>query len=188
MQLREIAHLMTGSEIERTLVHLAHEIVERTEDLRDLALVGVRRRGVHLAERLARKIQQMRSAEVPVGGLDIQQYRDDLAAHRRQPVLIPHQLRFPIAGKDVVLVDDVLHTGRTTRAALDALLDHGRPRRVRLCVLIDRGHRELPIEATFVGKRVEASPGEIIEVKLQEEDQTEKVLLLAGNGSEADSR
>jgi len=177
MQLREKAHLMTGSEIERTLVHLAHEIVEKTEELKELAFVGVRRRGVYLAERLARKIQQIASVEAPVGSLNIEQYRDDLSSRQSKPASPPSQISFPITGKDVVLVDDVLYTGRTTRAALDALFDHGRPRRIRLCVLIDRGHRELPIEATFVGKRVEAGPGEVIEVKLREEDESEKVLL-----------
>jgi pyrimidine operon attenuation protein/uracil phosphoribosyltransferase len=177
MQLREKAHLMTGSEIERTLVHLAHEIVEKSEELGELAFVGVRRRGVYLAERLARKVRQMTTVEAPVGSLDIEQYRDDLSARPPKPPTPALQIPFSITGKDVVLVDDVLFTGRTTRAALDALFDHGRPRRVRLCVLIDRGHRELPIEATFVGKRVEAGPGEVIEVKLKEEDESEKVLL-----------
>lgn len=178
MQTREKAHLMTGSEIERTLVHLAHEIVDKTEAIKDLAFVGVRRRGVYLAERLARKIGQMSSVEVPVGGLDIQEYRDDLTLRLTNPVVHARQIAFPITGRDVVLVDDVLYTGRTARAALDALFDHGRPRRIRLCVLIDRGRRELPIEASFVGKRVDAAPREIIEVKLQEQDETEKVLLL----------
>ena len=178
MQTREKAHLMTGSEIERTLVHLAHEIVDKTETIKDLAFVGVRRRGVYLAERLARKIGQMASVEVPVGGLDIQEYRDDLTLRLTNPVVHARQIAFPITGRDVVLVDDVLYTGRTARAALDALFDHGRPRRIRLCVLIDRGRRELPIEASFVGKRVDAAPQEIIEVKLQEQDETEKVLLL----------
>lgn len=178
---------MTGSEIERTLIHLANQIVERTEELQELALVGVRRRGLYLAQRLARKIQQMRSVEAPVGGLDIQQYRDDLSLPPGQPAPVAIQLSFDVAGKDVLLVDDVLQTGRTTRAALDALLDHGRPRRVRLCVLIDRGCRELPIEATFVGKRVEASPDEVIEVRLQEEDDSEKVLLFEKEQSQAAS-
>lgn len=178
MQTREKAHLMTSSEIERTLVHLAHEIVEKTEGLKDLAFIGVRRRGEYLAERLARKIGQVSSLEVPVGGLDIQQYRDDLTLRQIDPQVRAKQIPFSITGKDVVLVDDVLYTGRTARAALDALFDHGRPRRIRLCVLIDRGHRELPIEASFVGKRVDAGPQEIIEVKLKEEDRTEKVLLL----------
>ena len=178
MQLREKAHLMTGSEIERTLVHLAHEIVEKTQELQELAFVGVRRRGVYLAERLARKISQLTSTTIPVGSLDIQQYRDDLAPHDTTPKVHAQQITFPLTGKDVVLVDDVLYTGRTTRAALDAIFDHGRPRRIRLCVLIDRGGRELPIEASFVGKRVDAGAMEIIEVKLKEEDAAEKVLLL----------
>ena len=178
MQLREKAHLMTASEIERTLVRLAHEMVEKTEGLRELVLVGIRRRGVHLAERLARKIREISSAAVPVGTLDIQFYRDDLSKVDTKPVVIPTQIPFPVSDKDVILVDDVLYTGRTSRAAMDALFDHGRPRRVRLCVLIDRGHRELPIEAAFVGKRVPTDPREVIEVKLQEEDKVEKVLML----------
>jgi pyrimidine operon attenuation protein/uracil phosphoribosyltransferase len=178
MQLHEKAHLMTGSEIDRTLVHLAHEIAEKSESLGDLAIVGVRRRGFYLAERLARKIAQMTDVAAPVGGLDIRQYRDDIGSRPDSSGTRGRQFQFSIAGKDVLLVDDVLHTGRTTRAALDALFDHGRPRRIRLCVLLDRGHRELPIEASFVGKRVEAAPDQIIEVKLREEDETEKVVLL----------
>jgi pyrimidine operon attenuation protein/uracil phosphoribosyltransferase len=178
MELREKAHLMTSSEIERTLVHLAHEIVEKTEGIKDLAFVGVRRRGIYLAERLARKISNMTSIEVPVGGLDIQEYRDDLTLRQTNPQVHAKQISFSLTGRDVVLVDDVLYTGRTARAALDAIFDHGRPRRIRLCVLIDRGRRELPIEASFVGKRVEAAPSEVIEVRLKEEDETEKVLLL----------
>jgi len=178
MQTREIAHLMTSSEIERTLVHLAHDIAEKTENLKGLAFVGVRSRGEFLAERLARKIAQMAGAEVPVGSIDIHEYRDDLTLRQTDPKVRAKQISFSLTGKDVVLVDDVLYTGRTARAALDALFDHGRPRRIRLCVLIDRGGRELPIEATFVGKRVEAAQREIIEVKLQEADDTEKVLLL----------
>lgn len=178
MPTREKAHLMTASEIDRTLVHLAHEIVEKTERLPELVFVGVRRRGELLAQRLARKIGQLASLEVPVGGLDIQQYRDDLERPRGSAPPRPRQLTIPIEGRDVILVDDVLNTGRTTRAALDAIFDHGRPRRIRLCVLLDRGGRELPIEASFVGKRVSAEPPELIEVRLQEEDEMEKVLLL----------
>ena len=177
MQLREKAHLMTGSEIERTLVRLAHQIVEKTETLEDLALIGIRRRGVYLAERLARKIREIASIPVPVGTLDIQFYRDDLSKVDAKPVVLPSQIPFSVSDRDVILVDDVLYTGRTSRAAMEALFDHGRPRRVRLCVLIDRGHRELPIEAAFVGKRVETGPQEVIEVRLQEEDRVEKVLM-----------
>jgi len=185
MPLREKAHLMTGSEIERTLVRLAHEIVEKTENPQDLALVGIRRRGVHLAERLSRKIKEISSAAIPVGTLDIQFYRDDLSKVDVKPVVLPTQIPFPVTDKDVILVDDVLYTGRTIRAAMEALFDHGRPRRVRLCVLIDRGHRELPIEAAFVGKRVPTEAHEVIEVKLQEEDQVEKVLALEPADEEA---
>ena len=178
MQFREKAQIMTASEIDRTLVHLAHEIVEKTGGLESLALVGIRRRGVHLAERLAQKIQRLASLQIPVGTLDIHLYRDDISSADNKPVAQPTQIPFPVAGKDVILVDDVLYTGRSSRAALDALFDHGRPRRVRLCALIDRGHRELPIEASFIGKRVTTTDEEIIDVKLQEEDQMEKVLLL----------
>lgn len=187
MPLLEKAHLMTGSEINRTLVHLAHEIVEKTEALESLALIGIRRRGVPLAERLSKKIFQIASSQVPVGTLDIQLYRDDLSPMGTKPIVHPTQIAFPVGEKDVILVDDVLYTGRTTRAALDALFDHGRPRRVRLCVLIDRGHRELPIEASFVGKRVTTAHSESIEVKLRETDEVEKVLLLE-MASETSSR
>ena len=185
MPLREKAHLMTGSEIERTLVRLAHEIVEKTENLPDLALVGIRRRGVHLAERLSRKIKEISSTAIPVGTLDIQFYRDDLSKVDIKPVVLPTQIPFPVTDKDVILVDDVLYTGRTIRAAMEALFDHGRPQRVRLCVLIDRGHRELPIDAVFVGRRVPTEAHEVIEVKLQEEDQVEKVLALEPVDEEA---
>ena len=178
MQLREKAQIMTASEIDRTLVHLAHEIVEKTHGLEGLALVGIRRRGVHLAERLARKIQQLCSLQIPVGTLDIQQYRDDLSPADTKPGVQPTQIPFPVVGRDVILVDDVLYTGRSSRAALDALFHHGRPRRVRLCTLIDRGHRELPIEASFIGKRIQTADEEIIEVKLKEVDNVEKVLVL----------
>ncbi len=178
MQLREKAQIMTASEIDRTLVHRVHEIVEKTGGLESLALVGIRRRGVHLAERLAQKIQRLASLPIPVGTLDIHLYRDDISSADNKPVAQPTQIPFPVVGKDVILVDDVLYTGRSSRAALDALFDHGRPRRVRLCALIDRGHRELPIEASFIGKRVTTTDEEIIDVKLQEEDQMEKVLLL----------
>ena len=178
MQFREKAHLMTGSEIERTLVHLAHEILEKTEEIKNLAFIGVRRRGIYLAERLASKIAKMSKIDIPVGGLDVQEYRDDLTLRQTVPQVAGKQISFSLTGKDVVLVDDVLYTGRTARAALDAIFDHGRPLRIRLCVLIDRGRRELPIEATFVGKHVDAAVNEVIEVKLKEEDKTEKVLLL----------
>ncbi len=175
---REKAQLMSASEIDRTLVRLAHEILEKTEDLTKLAFIGIRRRGVPLAQRLAAKIRDLEKLEVPVGLLDINLYRDDLSTVSELPVHNATEINFPVTGKDIILTDDVLYTGRTIRAALDALFDKGRPARVQLLVLIDRGHRELPISARYVGRTVETSSNEIIEVKFQEIDNMEKVLLV----------
>ncbi len=184
---REKKQLMSASEIDRTLVRLAHELLERTSNLQQLAFIGVKRRGVPLAERLAAKIESLEGVRVPVGILDINLYRDDLSTVAERPVVGPKQIDFSIVGKDVVLMDDVLYTGRTIRSALDALFDHGRPARVQLLVLIDRGHRELPIEARYVGRMVQTSSKEIIEVKFREIDNQEKVLLveLVDNPTEA---
>ena len=176
--LREKAQLMSASEIERTLVRLAHEIVEKNGGSERLCLIGIRRRGVPLAERLAKLIQQIDKKPVPCGTLDITLYRDDLSTVGPKPVVQKTEIGVPVTDMNVILCDDVLYTGRTTRAALDALFDHGRPRRVQLCVLIDRGHRELPIEAAFVGRMVQTTSREIIEVKFQEVDGAEKVLLV----------
>jgi len=170
--------LMSASEIERTLVRLAHEIVEKSDASENLALVGIKRRGVPLAERLGKLISGIEKRQVATGVLDIQLYRDDLDTTSVRPVVTPGAIGIDIEGRDVVLCDDVLYTGRTIRAALDALFAHGRPRHVQLAVLIDRGHRELPIEATYIGKRVPTSSREIIEVKLQEIDGDEQVLLV----------
>ena len=178
MPIREKRQLMSASEVDRTLVRLAHEIVEKSPSLEKLVLIGIRRRGVPLAQRLSQKIAQIQPCKVPVGVLDITFYRDDLSQVDQKPVHQATEISFSITEKDVILVDDVLYTGRTTRAALDALFDHGRPRRVQLLVLIDRGHREIPVEAGYVGKYVETTDNEIIEVKLQEVDQLEKVLLV----------
>ena len=175
---REKAQLMSASEIDRTLVRLAHEILEKTKDLDLLAFIGIRRRGVPLAHRLASKIENLENRKVPVGILDINLYRDDLSTVDIKPVVSSTEIPFSVEGKDIILMDDVLYTGRTIRAALDALFDHGRPARVQLLVLIDRGHRELPIEAKFVGRNVQTSDIEIIEVKFQEIDGMEKVLLV----------
>lgn len=169
---------MSASEIDRTLVRLAHEILEKSENLDNLAFIGIRRRGVPLAQRLASKIRALENRTVPVGILDINLYRDDLSTVGVAPVVNATEISFPVTGKEVVLMDDVLYTGRTIRAALDALFDHGRPGRVNLLVLIDRGHRELPIEAKYVGRMVQTTAIEIIEVKFQEIDSTEKVLLV----------
>jgi pyrimidine operon attenuation protein/uracil phosphoribosyltransferase len=175
---REKSQLMSASEIDRTLVRLAHEILEKSADLDKLAFIGIRRRGVPLAQRLARKIESLEKREIPVGILDINLYRDDLTTVDIKPVVSATDIPFSVQGKDIILMDDVLYTGRTIRAALDALFDHGRPSRVQLLVLIDRGHRELPIEARFIGRTVQTSDDEIIEVKFQEIDEMEKVLLV----------
>jgi pyrimidine operon attenuation protein/uracil phosphoribosyltransferase len=181
--LRQKGQLMSASDMERTIVRLAYQIVEEN-GTDGLGLVGVRRRGVPLAERLSRTIghiggqMQMEDIRVPVGTLDITFYRDDLSTVGPKPVVNESEIGFSIQDKNIVLVDDVLFTGRTIRAALDALFSQGRPRRVQLCVLIDRGHRELPIEAAFVGRTVQTTMNEVIEVKLKEIDGTEKVLLM----------
>jgi len=172
------SQLMTASEIDRTLVRLAHEILEKTKDHDKLAFIGIRRRGVPLANRMAAKIKDLEAREVPVGILDINLYRDDLSTVGDRPQINATEISFDVTGKDVVLMDDVLYTGRTIRAALDALFEHGRPARVQLLVLIDRGWRELPIEARYVGRKVQTAANEIIEVKFQEIDQMEKVLLV----------
>jgi pyrimidine operon attenuation protein/uracil phosphoribosyltransferase len=175
---REKSQLMSASEIDRTLVRLAHEILERTANLDTLAFIGIRRRGVPLAQRLAKKIEDLEHRKVPVGILDINLYRDDLSTVSHQPVLNATDIPFEVTGKDIILMDDVLYTGRTIRAALDALFDQGRAARVQLLVLIDRGHREIPIEAQFTGRMVQTTDNEIIEVKFQEIDAMEKVLLV----------
>jgi pyrimidine operon attenuation protein / uracil phosphoribosyltransferase len=175
---REKSQLMSASEIDRTLVRLAHEILERTQDLDKLAFIGIRRRGVPLAHRLSAKIEPLENRKIPVGISDINLYRDDLSTVGAAPVVNNTDIPFSVAGRDIILMDDVLYTGRTIRAALDALFDKGRPARVQLLVLIDRGWRELPIEASYVGRMVQTTANEIIEVKFNEIDGMEKVLLV----------
>ena len=176
--LRVKGRLMSASEIERTLVRLAHEIVEKSNGSEDLALVGIKLRGVPLAQRLGKLISTIEKRPVDTGVLDIQFYRDDLSTAGVRPVVTPGAIGFDVEGRDIVICDDVLYTGRTTRAALDALFSHGRASLVQLLVLIDRGHRELPVEATFVGRTVQTTANEVIEVKLTESDEADKVLLL----------
>lgn len=178
MHVEEKRQLLSATEIDRTLQRLAHEIVEKSGGTADLALIGIRRRGVPLSQRLAQSIRGFAGVEVPVGTLDITLYRDDLSTVAPQPVVQSTEIPFPVDGRDLVLVDDVLYTGRTVRAAMNGLFDLGRPRRVRLCVLIDRGHRELPIEASFIGRTVQTSDTEIIEVRLKEIDHEERVVLV----------
>jgi pyrimidine operon attenuation protein/uracil phosphoribosyltransferase len=178
MKVVEKAQLMSATEIDRTLHRLAHEIVEKSGGARDIAFVGIRRRGVPLARRLAAAIHGFDGTEVPVGILDITLYRDDLSTVAPQPVVQASEIPFEVDGRVIVLVDDVLFTGRTVRAAMNGLFDLGRPRRIQLCVLIDRGHRELPVEASFVGRYVQTSETEIIEVRLNEVDHEERVMLV----------
>jgi pyrimidine operon attenuation protein / uracil phosphoribosyltransferase len=178
MRVVEKRQLLSGEEISRTLKRLAHEIVEKSGGAKDLALIGVRRRGIPLAQRISGIIQESAHVSVPVGTLDITLYRDDLSTVGPQPVVHSSEIAFGVDDRDLVVVDDVLYTGRTMRAAMNGLFDLGRPRRIRLCVLIDRGHRELPIEASFIGRTVETSDTEIVEVRLQEIDKEERVMLV----------
>jgi pyrimidine operon attenuation protein / uracil phosphoribosyltransferase len=178
MRIVEKNQLMTATEIDRTVQRLAHEIVEKSGGTSNLALIGIRRRGVPLAKRIVQSMRGIDGVDVPVGILDITLYRDDLSKVAAQPVLQSSDIPFAVDDKDLVVVDDVLYTGRTIRAAMNGLFDLGRPKRVRLCVLIDRGHRELPIEATFVGRNVQTSDAEIVEVRLNEIDQEERVMLV----------
>jgi len=172
------AVLVDSAGFARTITRLAHEIIERNRGTERLAFVGMQTRGVYLAQRLAKKVEEIEGTALPVGVLDTTMYRDDFRTALKQPQVRVTEIPFDLYNMNVVLVDDVLYTGRTTRAALDALFDQGRPRRVQLLVLIDRGHRELPIEARYVGKYVETTDREIIEVKLQETDQDERVLMV----------
>ena len=169
--------ILTSEEMRRALMRIAHEIVESNKGLNGLLLVGIRRRGVPLARRIAEAIGSFESASVPVGALDINLYRDDLTS-RPQPLVRPTEMPASIEGKTVVLVDDVLFTGRTVRSALDALTDLGRPRTVQLAVLVDRGHHELPIRADYVGKNVPTSLDEIVEVRVDEIDGIEEVAIV----------
>jgi len=176
--IREKGRLMSASEIERTLVRLAHEIVEKNNGGENLGLVGIKRRGVPLAKRIGEMIANIEKHPVDTGVLDISFYRDDLSTAGPRPTVTPGAIGFDVTGRNIILMDDVLYTGRTIRAALDALFDHGRPKSVQLLVLIDRGHRELPIEASFVGRTIQTKLNEIIEVRLKESDDADKVLLM----------
>ena len=175
---RERQELMDGDRLGRTLARMAHEILERHPDMTQVALVGVRTRGVPLARRLARTIKKAGGVEPPVGALDITLYRDDLTTIAPHPVLKGTDIPTSIDGRTVILVDDVLYTGRTVRAALDELIDFGRPSRIKLAVVVDRGHRELPIRADFVGRTLTTARDEVVQVLLREEDGEDRVVLL----------
>lgn len=180
------AELMNADDIRRAIVRIAHEVIERNQGVRDLAIVGIRTRGVPLAQRLAEAVKSIESLTVPVGMLDITLYRDDLTTIAVQPVVHKTEIPFDIRHKTVVLVDDVIYTGRTVRAALDALIDIGRPRSIQLAVLVDRGHRELPIRPDFVGKNVPTSRREVIGVRLNESDGEERVVIMESSGRQGD--
>jgi pyrimidine operon attenuation protein/uracil phosphoribosyltransferase len=184
---RTATTLLDADALGRTLQRIAHEIVERNEDLSRVALVGIHTRGVPLAQRLRRLIQEFANVEVALGTLDITFYRDDLVARggdaplHAQPVVKATTLDFPLEGVTCVLVDDVLYTGRTIRAAIEALFDYGRPQRVQLACLVDRGHRELPIRPDYVGKNLPSARDERVQVQLVEVDEVDAVLLIPGN-------
>ncbi|MBP2626428.1 MAG: Bifunctional protein pyrR [Firmicutes bacterium] len=169
--------IMDDQAIRRALIRIAHEIIENNKGIEDLVIVGIRTRGVPLAERLASEIERIEGRRLSVGILDITLYRDDLSTLSYQPVVHQTQIPVDINGKKIVLVDDVLYTGRTVRAALDAVIDLGRPKVIQLAVLVDRGHRELPIRADYVGKNVPTSSKEVVGVQLMPVDQADKVVI-----------
>ncbi|MFC1509967.1 bifunctional pyr operon transcriptional regulator/uracil phosphoribosyltransferase PyrR [Candidatus Omnitrophota bacterium] len=170
MSFSKKTNVLTKEEISRAITRISHEILERNKGSEGLAIVGIRTRGYVLAERIAESISSIDSTNLPVGGLDITLYRDDLRVVSEQPIIHKTEIDFDIEGKKIILVDDVLYTGRTIRCALDALIDFGRPKNIELAILIDRGHRELPIRADYVGKNLPTSQKELVQVKLQETD------------------
>lgn len=178
--MQEKARIMDKKAIERALIRISHEIIEKNKGIDEVVLVGIRRRGVPLAHRIAKYISSIEGVKVPVGILDITLYRDDLSTLFPQPVVHKTDIPFEITDKKVVLVDDVIYTGRTARAALDALTDIGRAKMIQLAVLIDRGHRELPIRADYIGKNVPTSKKEVVTVNLEEVDDGDYVNILEG--------
>ena len=178
MSSKEKALILDKAGIDRALIRVAHEILEKNKGAGDIVLVGIQRGGVHIARRLAARIREIEKVEVPVGSLDITMYRDDLSTRRSQPVIQATDIAFDIKDKIMVLVDDVLFTGRTIRAALNSVMDYGRPKRIQLAVLVDRGHRELPIRADYVGKNLPTSAKENVEVMLAEDGVEEKIVIL----------
>ncbi|MEW6002888.1 MAG: bifunctional pyr operon transcriptional regulator/uracil phosphoribosyltransferase PyrR [Nitrospirota bacterium] len=173
--------LMNKKDIDRALTRMAHEVIERNKGIERLCLVGIQRGGVHLAKRIASKIREIEKRDIPVGSLDIAFYRDDINIRKDQPVVRRTEVPFEVTDLKIVLVDDVLYTGRSIRAALDALMDLGRPAGIQLAVLIDRGHRELPIKADYVGKNIPTSLSETVEVQLNEEGMEDSIILTKVN-------
>jgi len=177
MTLKEKAKILDKEGIDKSLERIAHEIIEKMKSVKDIAVIGIKCRGAYLGERLADKVKKLSGTRPDVGALDITLYRDDLTQVSEQPVVHATEINFNIDDETIVLVDDVLFTGRTIRCALDALIDFGRPRQIQLAVLVDRGHRELPIRADYVGKNVPTSTKEVVEVKLAEVDGKDEVVL-----------
>lgn len=177
LDIRYKAILMDKDQIRRAVKRIAHEIVERNSGVENIVVVGIRRRGVHLAERIAESIEQIEGAKVPTGVVDITLYRDDFQQRWPTPHIGTSDIKVDINDKIIILVDDVLYTGRTVRAALDELIDFGRPKRIQLAVLVDRGHREFPIKADYVGKNVPTAEDELVEVHLTELDEKDEVIL-----------
>lgn len=177
MGTREKAVIMDKTAMERALARIAHEILEKNRGTKDVVLVGIRRRGDVLASRIRRHIEKIEGVAVPMGILDITLYRDDLTLRAEQPLVQRTEIPFSVDNRVVVLVDDVIYTGRTTRAALDAIMDHGRPSAIQLAALVDRGHRELPIRADYVGKNVPTSKRELIGVRVDEIDGKDEVVI-----------
>jgi pyrimidine operon attenuation protein/uracil phosphoribosyltransferase len=178
MSMKEKSKIMDKNGLLRTLTRMAHEILEKNKGTQDLVIIGIRTRGAHLAFRLADLIERIDGCKPAVGVLDITLYRDDLSSIAQQPVVHKTEIDFDIQDKKVILVDDVLYTGRTVRAALDELIDFGRPQFIQLAVLVDRGHRELPIRADYVGKNIPTSPKETIEVRLVESEGDDEVVVM----------
>ena|SRR3989338_7099586 len=176
--MKDKAKILDKDTMQRALMRIAHEILEKNKGTKDLCLIGVRNRGAYLAKRLGDCIEKIDNEKVPVGILDITLYRDDLTLISTQPVVHKTEIDFDISGKNVVLVDDVLYTGRTVRSALDALIDFGRPKTIQLAVLVDRGHRELPIRADYAGKNIPTSQNETVEVRLEEADGKDEVVIV----------
>jgi pyrimidine operon attenuation protein / uracil phosphoribosyltransferase len=174
---QEKARIMDQDGVRRALTRIAHEIIEKNKGVEDLALIGIRNRGIYLAQRLAERIHAIEGKQVPMGILDITRYRDDLSIRERIPEPGETVIDFPVGGLRIVLVDDVLYTGRTIRAAMDAIMDRGRPAEIQLAVLVDRGHRELPVRADYVGKNVPTSHREIVSVRLEETDGLDEVVI-----------
>ncbi len=178
MSQKIIARIIDGEGLKRTITRLSHEIIERNRGADKIAVVGIRTRGTTLAERLVDKIEEIEGKRVPLGALDVTLYRDDFRMRLKQPVVQVTEINFEIDDINVILVDDVLYTGRTIRAALEALMEFGRPASVQLAVLVDRGHRELPIHAEYVGKNIPTSAGEEVQVRLDEKDDEDSVYLV----------